>query len=173
MDFKDELSGWIDNYGDQLLRIACSYIHDRAAAEDCLQDAFVKAYKKTSQLKNRDRPFPWLARIVINECKSRSRKNKELVLPILPEQEVHGPETIVMEKVRSESIQMAINSLPEKYRTPIVLHYFHDLRLEVIAEILGEKSGTIRTRVSRARERLKVMLEVGETDESRRTITEI
>lgn len=173
MDADKVLDQWIEQYGDRLLRIAYSYIHHLATAEDCLQESFIKAYRKMEQLNSQDNPFPWLVRIVINECKAWTRRKRELTLSELPEQTVEGPEKVMIEKVTQESIHQAIMDLPEKYRTPVILHYFHDLQLEVIAEILGEKSGTVRTRISRAKGKLKKILgklKEGEPDESRGSV---
>jgi RNA polymerase sigma-70 factor (ECF subfamily) len=161
---------WVEQYGDRLLGIAYSYTGNRMIAEDCLQDAFVRAYRKIDQLRDRDNPFPWLVRIVINECKSRKRQNRELTMLQIPAQSVVGPEEIIVKRETKQNIHQAVMMLPDKYRIPIILHYFEDMQLDSIAEILGEKPGTVRTRLRRARERLAKLVEEGDWNDVGRSI---
>ncbi|MCF2648993.1 sigma factor [Niallia circulans] len=75
MDKKEVLELWIDQYTQRLVRLAYTYTKDWLKAEDQVQEAFVKAFYSMDQLKNKEEPFSWLARIVINECNSSFRKS--------------------------------------------------------------------------------------------------
>lgn len=155
------LKSWVEQYGDQLLRIAYAYTQNRMTAEDCLQDAFVTACRKAHQLRSKENPFPWLARIVINECKSKKRRRKEITMLHQPES-VDGPEEIIVKEEMTRRVHQAVMVLPEKYRIPVILHYFEDMQLDDIAGTLKENPGTIRTRISRARQKLAKIMEEGD-----------
>lgn len=84
MESTQRLALWIDSYMDRLTRISYSYLHDKHHAEDCVQNAFIKAYTSMHQLSDVNNPFPWLVRIVINESKTYNRKRWREVLNIKP-----------------------------------------------------------------------------------------
>lgn len=168
---RDEvIESWVDTYGDRLLRLAYLYVHNRVTAEDCVQEAFIKAYRKMGQLKDENNPLPWLMRIVVNQCRDHGRQRREILTAELIDPLMPGPEEEVMNEDVILHIHRAVTSLPEKYRLPVVLHYFEDMTLEDIAKVLGENSGTIRTRIRRAREKLRKIVEKeGGRDEFGRT----
>lgn len=169
LDNKERLELWIEEYTQRLVRLAYTYVHDWADAEDRVQDAFIKAYHSMNKLKNTHDPFPWLARIVINECKSFFRKNWcEIITSILPERIETSTEEKYLDYINNEAIHDAVLALPNHYSTPIVLFYFEDLSLKQISEIMGINTGTVKSRLARGRQRLKKQL--GEANEYGREI---
>lgn len=146
MDSKEQLSSWVKLYLERLVRIAYMYVGDQKTAEDRVQDGFIKAYKSTHQLKNVENPFPWLVRIVINECKTGQRKSwREVITSILPEQHGISSEEVYMRKLDAGNIHNAVLELPEKYRLPIVLYHFEELPITEIADIIGINTATVKT----------------------------
>ena len=153
---KKILETWIDLYGHRLVRLAYTYVQDSATAEDRVQDAFIKVYGQFNKFKDGSDPFPWLARIVINECKMAYRSNwREIVSSMLPEKEVVSSEDEFLSMEADEMLYALILKLPEPYRIAIVLYYFEELSVQKIAAILGKREGTIKSRLSRGRHRLR------------------
>ncbi|MFC5470438.1 RNA polymerase sigma factor [Cohnella suwonensis] len=152
------LTNWIDEYGQRLTRLAFSCVHDWAAAQDRVQDAFIKAYRSMEQLTNEERPFPWLAKIVINECKASARTSwREVLTFYFPERA--GSDTSLddgyLKKEYYQTLHDAVLHLPPHYSAPVVLHYFEELSIEDISKILGIRPGTVKSRLARGREQLK------------------
>lgn len=166
LDGSAQLTLWVEQYGDRLFRLAKSYVSDSALAEDCVQDALIKGFQKMGYLRDRDKALPWLMKIVINECKSRLRKNRKFTMLTSDVRYESNPEDAILNKLAAESLHKAIMMLPEKYRLPIILYYFEDIQLDTIAQILKANPGTIRTRIKRAREKLKKIVQEGDVDDS-------
>lgn len=167
----EEFTSWIRQHYARLTYIAFTYVHNQSQAEDIVQESFVKAYSSIQQLKDLSRPFPWLVRIVINECYTvMRRKKRESPVETMPEQTSVSTEDIYMQHADNQEVYRAVMSLPEKYRTPIILFYFEDLSIREIGDVLGLGEGAVKTRLSRGRERLKeLLLERGEPNELRNT----
>lgn len=159
MDSDELLTTWVAVYADRLVRLAYTYVRDQATAEDRVQDAFIKAYRSWHQFTYGDDPFPWLARIVINECRSFHRRHwREVVMSVLPEPARDSAEEEVLGRVRDEALHQAVLALPEKYRLPLVLFYFEGLASQDVARILSTTPSAIRTRLNRGRGRLRRLL---------------
>ncbi|OPA73953.1 hypothetical protein BVG16_26290 [Paenibacillus selenitireducens] len=157
----EELEQWSDRYAQRLVRLAYTYSRDWGSAEDRVQDAFLKAYQVRHQYRaERGELFSWLAKIVINECRMMVRRSwRERVMDILPERSSESTEDLYLAHLSKQQIYQTVLELPEFVRTPIVLHYYEDLSVEEIAQIIGKPSGTIKSRLWRGRARLRQMLE--------------
>lgn len=166
MEQKERLSAWIDHYYDRLIYVAYTYVRDRGRAEDIVQDAFVNAYLKEKQLKDPDRPYPWLVRIVVNGCLNAIRKSKrEQLAEFVPEESIASTEDLYMRQSRDKEVYAGIMRLDEKFRMPIILYYFEDLSVREVAYVLDMREGAVKTRLARGREQLKGILQRGDTDE--------
>jgi RNA polymerase sigma-70 factor, ECF subfamily len=153
---KELLEIWLDKYTQRLVRLAFSYTKDWLKAEDYVQDAFIKAFVSMDQLENKRDPFPWLARIVINECKISFRKSlREVLFEFLPEINQESAEDIYLQNIVEDDVHNAVHSLPKHYSLPITLYYFEDLSIKQIAEILNLNVGTIKSRLARGRKLLR------------------
>ena len=134
---------------NRLYRTALAILGCQQEAEDAVQDAFLRYLEKApADLEN---PSAWLARVLVNGCKSRLRLawRRGGALPgTLP---APGPEE------REELEELF--SLPPEDRAVIHLHYYEGYSTGEIAQMLGQRPGTVRSRLSRARERLKKLLE--------------
>jgi RNA polymerase sigma-70 factor (ECF subfamily) len=166
LEQKDLLMQWIQQYYDRLTYVAFTYVRDQSRAEDLVQETFMNAYLSIHQLKDPTRPFPWLVRIVINQCLNATRKNRrEQPTEFLPEQRSMSTEDIYMKQSRDKEVYASIMSLPEKFRTPIILYYFEELSILEIADALKLSEGAVKTRLSRGRDQLKIILRGVDTDE--------
>ena len=133
----------------RLYRTALAILGCQQEAEDAVQDAFLRYLEKAPvDLEN---PSAWLARVLVNGCKSRLRLAWRRVGPLPDTLPAPGPEE------REELEELF--SLPPEDRAVIHLHYYEGYSTGEIAQMLGQRPGTVRSRLSRARERLKKLLE--------------
>jgi RNA polymerase sigma-70 factor (ECF subfamily) len=136
-----------------------------ADAEDVSQEAFVKAYYALDRFRP-DAPFkPWLMRIVVNEALNRRRshgRQEELALRVAVARPsgdaAPSPEAAAIEAERQQHVIAAVNRLGEKDRLVIALRYFFDMSEAEMAEVLQCRTGTVKSRLSRALERMKRVL---------------
>lgn len=150
-----QLEVWVEEYTDRLVRLAYTYVRDWSAAEDRVQDAFLKAFRQYHQYQDGRDPFPWLARITINECKASWRKSwREVIGGWMPERISASAENITFERLNAKEMYQLVLSLPEPFRTPVILYYFEDMSIEQIGNILSINKGTVKSRLARGRDRL-------------------
>ena len=135
---------------NRLYRAALAILGDAQEAEDAVQDAFVAFLEKAPP--ELERPEAWLLRVLVNGCKSRLRlawRRRETGLPeTLP---APGPEE------REELEELF--ALPPEDRAAIHLYYYEGYSTGEIAALTGQRPGTVRSRLARARSRLKRLLE--------------
>ncbi len=161
----------LHKYKNQVYNLIYRMVRNKQEAEDLTQEAFIKAFKSLVSF-NEDYAFStWLYKIATNNCIDYFRKRKlqtySLDKPIkykdseiqqeLPDPELN-PEKKILALERSRIIQDAIDSLPEKYHTAIVMRHREEKSYEEIAEILNLPLGTVKARIFRAREMLNKAL---------------
>ena len=134
---------------NRLYRAALAILGDPNEAEDAVQDAFLRFLERAP--KDLERPSAWLMRVLVNGCKSRLRLAWRRVGPLPDALPTPGPEE------REELEELF--SLPPEDRAVIHLHYYEGYSTDEIAHMLGQRPGTVRSRLSRARERLRKLLE--------------
>lgn len=151
-------------YGNDVLRTAYSYVKDKYAAEDIFQESFIKAYKAMDSFRDESSIKTWLIRITINAAKDylKSAYNQKVV-PMMEFKEdaivSEGDFEEVENKDRDEQVRKTVMSLPDGYREVILCVYYHDMSVADTAESLGIAEGTVKSRLSRARDMLKNKLE--------------
>ncbi len=133
----------------RLYRAALAILGHPQEAEDAVQDAFVRYLEKAPA--HLDSSAAWLMRVLVNGCKSRLRLAWRRVGPLPEALPAPGPEE------REELEELF--ALPPEDRTVIHLHYYEGYSTAEIARMLGCQPGTVRSRLSRAREKLKKLLE--------------
>jgi RNA polymerase sigma-70 factor (ECF subfamily) len=139
-----------------------------ADAEEAAQDAFVKAYRALWRFRA-GAPFkPWLLRIVANEARNRRRSGgRRTALALRAAQMPSGeaapsPEAALIDAERREELIAALDRLADSDREAIACRYFLDLSETETAAALGIRRGTVKSRLSRALERLRT--ELGEVE---------
>ena len=133
-----------------------------ADAEESAQDGFVKAWRALGRFRD-GAPFrPWLLRIVANEARNRRRsagRRAHLALRVAAEQPsgdaAPSPEAAYLSSEQREQLLAVVNELPEEQRAVISLRYFVGLSEQEVAAALGVRQGTVKSRTSRALERLR------------------
>ena len=133
-----------------MYRVAKSILSKEEDVEDAVSEAILKAYKNIKSLKDESLFKTWLIRIVINESNTIYKKrSKEISV-----ENEHFINVQVNDKYKDLTLYNAINSLDEDLRTTTILFYFEDMKYKDIANALGIKEGTVKSRLSRAKEKL-------------------
>lgn len=145
-------------------------------ADDLVQDTFLNAFRAIDQLQDLANPRPWLYAIAHRACLRRRRKRSgeprhlEAFDELLPQRESTVPDLAALsasphgDRLRAESrelVERGISALPEAFRVPLLLADIAELRLAEIADILGLQVATVKTRVHRARLKLRSILASG------------
>jgi len=132
---------------DQGFRLAYGMLHDREAAEDAVQEAAVRSWRKLANVRPGSEMRPWFLAIVANQCRTTARGRWWSVLRIEPPAlSVAGfEEQIVM----GADLRAALRRLAPEHREVLVLHYYLDLPLNEIAAIAGVPIGTVKSRINR------------------------
>ena len=126
-------------------------------AQDAAQDAFIKAFRSIRSFKAESKIETWLTKIAVNTCLDMLRSRKETV-DIDDQYDLAGGETPESEFERSsrrEAVRAALSRLPAEFRAVVILKYVEDRSYEEIAEVLNINVNTVRTRLFRAREKIK------------------
>ena len=137
-----------------IYRIAKSILTKEEDIEDAVSEAILKAYKNIQKLKNEEFFKTWLIRIVINESNNLYKKRaKEVAVD-----KDHFKNIKINDNYKDLSLYDAINSLEEDLRITTILFYFEDMKYKDIAKTLNVKEGTVKSRLSRAKEKLYSIL---------------
>lgn len=133
---------------DQAFRLAFGMLHDREAAEDAVQEAAVRSWRKLGNLKPGTPMRPWFLAIVANQCRTATRGRWWSVLRL---QGNGSPAAGSFEDriVRGADLRAALRRLALDQREALVLRYYLDLPLEEVAAITGVPVGTVKSRVNR------------------------
>jgi RNA polymerase sigma-70 factor (ECF subfamily) len=149
----------VETYYGPLYRYAYRLSGSAADAEDLTQETFCKAQQFLAQLREPGRAKPWLFSILRNLYLHRVRAAKhQPTVPLAQLDELIDPSSQDLPEIDSESLQQALNDLPEVYRTPIILYYFEDFSYRDIADQMDLPIGTVMSRLARAKSFLRERL---------------
>ena len=166
----------VRRYQDRLFASMLQITHSAEEAEDVVQDAFVRAFLKLDTFQRNSRFFTWLYRIAFNSALSRRRRKRATisldqtreVLGGEPVDAVDAPDERMLRGERIHMVQEALSTLSEEHRGILLLREMEGYAYEDIAEIVGISIGTVRSRLSRARNQLRLNLEALEKAEEPR-----
>lgn len=148
----------LDKYSDMIYRLALARTRNKEDAEDVFQDVFYKLSKKMPEFENENHEKAWLIRVTINLSKNLfSSSWMKNTIPL--------EEEMKFEEEKEQAVYFEVLALPVKYRTAIHLFYYEGFSIKEIASILKINENTVKTRLSRAKEKLKSRLEGGFEDE--------
>ena len=142
----------LDVYGNHILRLAYSYLHNMSDAEEVLQDTLIQFLKSLPEFENDRHEKAWLLRVAVNLSKNRIRYNKLRYTDELQE---------TLEKDNNENLSFvweAVKLLPPHYREVIHHFYYEGYPTAQIAEILHRKESSVRSDLRRGRMKLKEIL---------------
>lgn len=157
----DSFSSLVQPLLDPAYRLAAVMLQDRSAAEDAVQEASVKAWRKLGQLRGEVGALrPWFLSIVANECRMARRKRWWSVVKMAdvestPSSDRRSPEEIA-------DLQQAVARLSPDERLPLVLYFYLDLPLEEVARALNVSPAGAKSRIYRAARRLRADLTLEE-----------
>jgi RNA polymerase sigma-70 factor (ECF subfamily) len=141
-------------------RLACGMLHDGNAANDAVQEAALKAWRKLGQLQTAEKARSWFLGIVANECRNARRlKWKTGVTLGLPPLHERSHEERVL---GGTDIERAIAKLKHEDRAVVILFFYLDLPLEEVASVTGTSVAAARARLYRAIRKLRPDLEIEE-----------
>ena len=157
----------VERFQDRLFNAMLHVTGSHDEAEDVVQDSFVQAFLKLSSFQGNSQFFTWLYRIAFNNALSRRRRRRgEMSLDQSreitgrdPQDRHEAPDEPVLRQERVTLVTAALQLLTEEHRTILVMREMQELAYEDIAEILEINIGTVRSRLSRARNQLKRQLE--------------
>ena len=158
---------WIQQYGKRLYGLCLTLCADSYDADDLYQDTWLKAVKNIAQYDPNKSFEPWLTKICVNTYRNRLRHLARS--PVFDTFKTEEEKTLVMERVAApeaedySQLYAAIDQLPEKLRLTVILFYFRDMDIASAALALDIPSGTVKSRLNKARKLLREVLK-NETD---------
>lgn len=148
-------------YGNKLLKTCYLMVRDEKEAEDIVQETFLRVFKYIKNFRSESSLYTWICKISQNVVKDRY-KNKIITMPYEDyEEEVDTVEDIIISNIDREILRLELDKINIIYKQVLILFYFEDLSIKEICEILDEKEGTVKSKLSRARTLLKSALEKG------------
>jgi len=159
------LKALYDKYKTQVYRTALAITRDREAAEDVLQDCFLKVYTYSDRLDGSLPLSPWLHRVAVNLSYNWVNKRRRWLQPLeeVIDQLVGPPRTLPEHALETQElqrvVQRAIASLSFEHRVVVVLFYLNGFSLNEIAYVLDCPVGTVKSRLHYARRNLRRKLE--------------
>lgn len=154
------LEMFMDLYGTKLFRTIYLMVKDEKLAEDILQEVFITLFYKIHQFREEASLYTWIYKIAINKCNNHMKTS--WFQKVFPTDTIWDYLKNSMdfqdEYVDKNHIQSLIFSLPDHYRSILVLFYYEDFTIEEIHQITGEKINTIKSKLHRGRKLLKDLL---------------
>ncbi len=177
----------VRTYGGRMLAVARRMLRSDDDAQDAVQEAFVSAFKALDRFQAQAKLSTWLHRIVVNAClmrlRSRRRAREDSLDELLPRfdedgawaaevPQWDGPADLVERSETRELVRRCIDRLPDAYRTVLLLRDVEELDTDEAAAALGTTASAIKTRLHRARQALRTLLEqhLGAPDRSERAV---
>jgi len=147
----------INKYSNTVYRIAYALTKNRYDADDIHQEVFVRYINKRPQFESTEHENAWFLRVTVNLCKNFWKTAWKRKVIGLEDDLMEGAE--ITEETESDQVIDAVKKLPQKYRVVIHLFYYEELSVEEISKVLHAKPSTVRTHLTRARAKLKRLLE--------------
>jgi RNA polymerase sigma-70 factor (ECF subfamily) len=164
----------VRQFSPRMLSALRRILQNEEDARDALQEAFLSAFKALPRFSGQSRFSTWLHRIAINAAlmkqRSRQRKRERPISDLLPKFLDDGhqaepaapwepPETVLVRQEVRDLVRQSIDELPESYRTVLLLRDIEGLDTEQTADELGVSVSVVKTRLHRARQALKTLLD--------------
>jgi RNA polymerase sigma-70 factor (ECF subfamily) len=150
-----------DRQLDASFRLAALILGDRSEAEDAVHDALVSAWRNWASLRDPGRFDAWFGRIVTNVCRDRMRRRR--LSPIVIADLTDRPAPDELDRIpERDALRRALRQLDVDHRIVIVLRYFEDLTVDEIADRLGERPGTVKSRLHYALRSLRAACDAAE-----------
>ncbi len=142
--------------------LAVTMLNDPASAEDAVQDAAIKAWRKLPTLRDRSAIEPWFLSIVANQCRSVRRGRWWSVLKFA---DLRKDDVAHEQHAFALDLDRALDRLSAEERLPLLLHFYMDMTFEQVATAVGISMTAARSRIYRALDRLRSELKTEEVDD--------
>ena len=145
----------IQRYKGTVYSVALSYVNSRDDADDIFQEVFLIYFRTNPQFNDEEHRKAWLIRTTIN-CSKRvvDSTYRKRTVPLDEMEE----ESFQFQTKEENAVYVALQALPEKYRTVLHLFYFEDMSIEMICKVLDLKTSTVKVQLMRGREMMKEKL---------------
>ncbi|MGH4122680.1 MAG: RNA polymerase sigma factor [Clostridium sp.] len=154
---KDSFVNLIKRFEQLLYKVAKSMLESDDDCADAIQEAILKAYKSIDNLKEIQFFRTWLVRILINECHNIN-KVKSKIIPVNEIRETACDKSMITTIDDNIEMQEILNCLENDLKSVVVLYYFEEFSIKEISSMIGIPEGTVKSRLSRARLKLKGIL---------------
>lgn len=152
---KEEFTRLVLECEETLYKVSMSMLRNEKDCEDAVQTAILTSYEKLNTLKKEEYFKTWLVRILINTCNKQLNSRKKIV-DIKDYQNTTATSNFSPEELE---VRLAVEKLPLKIRQVVVLYYTEGFSIKDIKDILKIPEGTVKSRLSKGRELLKIELE--------------
>ena len=149
---KEEFCNQIRIYRNNMFRIAMGVLRNNADAEDAVSESIVNAYEHIETLREYSKFKPWVMRITINEAYRIAKKRNHYDLWS------NGEAPDIPVKDQLNELWSVVSKLENDFRVVVILYYYEDCSLKEISSILSIPTGTVKSRLSRAKGKLKEMI---------------
>jgi RNA polymerase sigma-70 factor (ECF subfamily) len=156
-------------YETQVYHLAWTILRNEQDARDAVQDTFLRVFERIKRYEGRSSFSTWLTSVVVNICRDRLRRRRvrqALSLEWLRDtSNGYSVSDDVDSRMHRQALWSYVDRLEEKYRLPVILHYFAELPCEEVAQVLNTRTSTVYSRLNTARIRIREMV----TQEESRT----
>ena len=150
---KEAFSRQVMSMRGSLYRVAASYLRGESDRLDAVSEAIARAWEKRASLREERLFGTWITRILIRECVNIQRKQRRTVpVETIPD----GP---AEEDAQAAALREALESLPQRQRTMVILHYMEGYEVREVASMMGTTKGAVCAGLSRARGALREWIE--------------
>ena len=150
-------AGIVQRWQGPLVNMAWRYCRDRSRAEELAQEAFIRAWRGLAQWRRESSFSTWLFSVAANVYRTELKRIPSVTVSLNDVAEPSRPfvQDAQLDGVaRDEAVRRAVLALPDKYREPLILYYFHEMDLAAAAATMGMPAGTMKARLSRGRDML-------------------
>lgn len=157
-----------ERFGEMVYNLSLRLAGNREEAADLTQEVFLRIYRHLGSFGGRSTLKTWVFRIAINHCRDRLSRHHPVMQAIDEDPEAggvtladpgRGPEELAVAADEGRRVMEGLSRLPTVFREAVVLRDLEGLSYEEIAEVLGVRVGTVRSRIARGREQLRLLLE--------------
>ena len=159
-----------ERFGEMVYNLAVRLAGNREEAADLTQEIFLRIYRHLGSFGGRSTLKTWVFRIAINHCRDRLSRHYPAMQSIDDDSDEggvsiadpgRGPEDLALAADEGRRVAEGLSRVPPVFREAVVLRDLEGLSYEEIAEVLGVRVGTVRSRIARGREQLRTLLEKG------------
>lgn len=147
-----------ERFAGRMMTVCMRYMGDRPAAQDCLQDAFIRFFSRLADWKQEGPLEGWLRRIVVTTCLEQLRRSPKFQLVPADHTLTVTTEAEALPRIEAKEMLEAMAALPDGYRTVLNLYVMEQMSHAEIADALGISEGTSKSQLAKARAMLRSRL---------------